>query len=115
MTKKIDRTIQVKGGNAMNLSTIRDFANVIESNKAVLGIMIGMKEPTPEMKRVADQMGYADWPTERKYPRYQILSIEGLLEKGVKPEIPDSYRLGAQTGVGRAQDDGQAGLFEGDD
>ena len=73
MTKKIDRTIQVKGGNAMNLSTIRDFANVIESNKAVLGIMIGMKEPTPEMKRVADQMGYADWPTERKYPRYQIL------------------------------------------
>ena len=107
--------IQVKGGNAMNLSTVRDFANVIESNKAVLGIMIGMKEPTKEMLRVCEQMGYADWPSERKYPRYQILSIEGLLEKGHKPEIPDTYRLGAQTGVGKAQDDRQAGLFEGDD
>jgi site-specific DNA-methyltransferase (adenine-specific) len=103
--------IQVKGGNAMNLSTVRDFANVIESNKAVLGIMIGMKEPTKEMLRVCEQMGYADWPSERKYPRYQILSIEGLLEKGIKPELPDSYRLQAQTGVGRVVDDGQGELF----
>ncbi|MBX7131336.1 MAG: hypothetical protein K1X67_01525 [Fimbriimonadaceae bacterium] len=70
-----------------------------------------MKEPTKEMKLVADGMGYADWPTERKYPRYQILSIEGLLEKGQKPEIPDTYRLDAQTGVGKSQDDGQDGPF----
>ncbi|MBX7131347.1 MAG: hypothetical protein K1X67_01585 [Fimbriimonadaceae bacterium] len=71
-----------------------------------------MKEPTKEMKLAADGMGYADWPSERKYPRYQILSIEALLEKGIKPEIPDSYRSAVQTGVGKAVDEGQERLFE---
>lgn len=95
--------IQVKGGNALNLSNVRDFANVIESNNAVFGIMIAQKEPTKEMKLVAENMGYADWPGEKKIPRYQILTTEGILERGEQAIIPNSWRIQAQTGVGRAQ------------
>lgn len=106
--KFVEVLIQVKGGNALNLSNVRDFANVIESNKALIGIMISMKPPTKEMKLVCEQMGYAEWHGERKYPRYQILTIEDLLEKGVRAEIPE--RLKAYEGVGMKVEDKQDAL-----
>ena len=102
--------IQVKGGKGLTLSQVRDFANVIESNKAVLGILITMREPTKEMNLVADGMGFADWPSSRKFPRYQILTIEDLLEKGVVAQLPDVFRADLQQGVGKAKEAGQSGL-----
>jgi len=102
--------IQVKGGNSLNLSNVRDFANVITSNDAVVGIMISQRPPTKEMLRVADQLGDADWPSIGKYPRYQIVTIEDLLEKGVRVEVPDSYRVGPQEGVGKAKAAGQTSM-----
>lgn len=102
--------IQVKGGKGLTLSQVRDFANVIESNKAVLGILITMREPTKEMNLVADGMGYADWPSSRKFPRYQILTIEDLLEKGVVAQVPDVFRADLQHGIGKAKEAGQSGL-----
>ena len=94
--------IQVKGGNALNLSNVRDFAHVIETSKAVFGIMISQKEPTKEMKLVAEGMGYADWPGSKKIPRYQILTTEGILERKETAIVPDGYRIGPDRGVGKA-------------
>ncbi len=94
--------IQVKGGNALNLSNVRDFAHVIENNQAVFGIMIAQREPTKEMILIAEAMGYADWPGNRKIPRYQILTTEGILERGETAIVPDSWLIGADKGVGRA-------------
>jgi hypothetical protein len=102
--------IQVKGG-ALTLSTVRDFANVIESNDAVLGIMLTMRRPTPEMQLVADEMGDAKWPSKRKYPRLQIISIEDILENGVEAKVPDAYTAPKQRGVGMALPK-DASLFE---
>ncbi len=104
--------IQVKGGNSLNLSNVRDFAHVIENNKAVFGIMIAQKEPTKEMKLIAEQMGYADWPGQRKIPRYQILSTEGILERGEQAIVPDSYLIGPDKGVGKAVKTQTENLFE---
>ena len=103
--------IQVKGGNGLNLSNVRDFAHVIENNKAVFGIMIAQKEPTKEMKLIAEAMGYADWPGNRKIPRYQILTTEGILERGEKPIVPDSWLIGADKGVGKSKTQTES-LFE---
>jgi site-specific DNA-methyltransferase (adenine-specific) len=103
--------IQVKGGNALNLGTVRDFGHVIESNKAVFGIMIAQREPTKEMRLVAEQMGLADWPGSREIPRYQILTTQSILEQGKRPVIPEGYRVAPQTGVGKAQTAGQEELF----
>ena len=95
--------VQVKGGNQPTLSQVRDFANVIESNEAVLGLMVSLKKPTKEMKLVMDKMGYADLPTQKKYKRFQWCTIEELVEKGIKPEMPDSYRVPSPTGVGKVK------------
>ena len=94
--------IQVKGGNALTLSTVRDFAQVINREKAVFGIMIAQKEPTKEMKMEAESMGYADWPGSKKIPRYQILTTQGILERKETAIVPDGYRIGPDRGVGKA-------------
>ena len=97
--------IQVKGGNALNLGNVRDFANVIESNKAVFGIMIAQREPTSEMRLVAEKMGLADWPGSREIPRYQMLTTQGILERHQAPIIPEGFRIGPQEGVGKMRRD----------
>lgn len=106
--------VQVKGGNAMTLSVVRDFGNVIESNNAVFGIMIGQREPTKEMLLVAEKMGVAKWPGQREIPRYQILTTQGILERGEKPIIPAAYRIAPEIGLGKAQTTSQHVLFEED-
>ncbi len=53
--------IQVKGGHALTLSAVRDFAGVIKGNDALMGLMISMKEPTREMQLVCEQQGWAGW------------------------------------------------------
>lgn len=105
--------IQVKGGNALTLSAVRDFGRVIERENAVMGLMIAQKEPTKEMIKEAESLGYADWPSERKYPRYQIRSLKDLLENPTRPfEIPDATRPGLYEGVGKKVDDTQMKLLE---
>ena len=104
--------IQVKGGNALNLSNVRDFAHVIENSKAVFGIMIAQREPTKEMRFVAEAMGHADWPGTRKIPRYQILTTEGILERGESAIVPESWLIGAEKGVGRAVKGQTESLFD---
>lgn len=105
--------VQVKGGS-LTLSQVRDFANVIQSNNAVLGILLTMREPTKEMKLVADEMGHVEYPGSRKIPRYQILFVGDVLEKAVRAEIPEGYAPGKYKGVGRAMPKDQS-LFESTD
>ena len=103
--------VQVKGGNALNLSNVRDFASVIKDNDAVMGLMISMKPPTKEMQLVCEQQGYADWPSQRKYPKMQIRTVKDLLEEPRNPfEIPDSYRVEKSQGVGKKEPDAQMGM-----
>ncbi|HEY3780201.1 MAG TPA: site-specific DNA-methyltransferase [Fimbriimonadaceae bacterium] len=103
--------IQVKGGNGLTLSSVRDFASVIKDNDAVMGLMISMKEPTSEMRLVSEQQGFADWPSQRKYPKLQIRTVKQLLESPREPfEIPDSGRIPKSQGVGKLQRGKQLGL-----
>ena len=72
--------IQVKGGNALTLSAVRDFASVINDNSAEMGLMISVKEPTAEMRLVAKSQGYADWHTDKNYPR-MLRTVKQHLEQ----------------------------------
>lgn len=103
--------IQVKGGNALTLSAVRDFASVIRDNDAVMGLVISMREPTAEMRLVAEQQGFADWHTDRKYPRMQLRTVRQLLEHPREPfEIPESYRVPKSTGLGALVESRQESL-----
>ncbi len=105
--------VQVKGGS-LTLSQVRDFANVIQSNNAVLGILLTMREPSKEMKLVADEMGLVEYPGSRKIPRYQILFVGDVLEKAMRAKIPEGYAPRKYKGVGRAMPKDQS-LFESTD
>lgn len=82
--------IQVKSGT-LKLSEVRDFGRVIEREKAQIGVLLTLDEPTREMHTEDASMGYYK-PEYRlspddKYDRYQILSIRHLFE-GAKPQLP---------------------------
>jgi hypothetical protein len=48
-----------------------------------------VKEPTDGMKADAASAGFYESPNGRKYPRIQLLTIEGLLNKTQRAEHPD--------------------------
>jgi hypothetical protein len=100
--------IQVKGGNALTLSAVRDFRGTIEREKVVMGLIICQKEPTKEMLIEAEAAGYADWLPTNHYPRLQIRTMKDLLENPRKPFLfPEGSRIPPQQGVGKAVITGQ--------
>jgi hypothetical protein len=82
--------IQVKSGG-LKLSEVRDFGRVIEREKAQIGVLLTLDEPTRDMLTEAASMGYYkpeyQLSPDYKFERYQILSIRQLFE-GVKPQFP---------------------------
>ena len=82
--------IQVKSGT-LKLSEVRDFAQVIQREKAPIGVLLTLDEPTREMRAEAATLGYYR-PEYRlsdddRYDRYQILTIRELFE-GKRPQYP---------------------------
>jgi len=75
-TKQI--IISVKAGHTQ-ASHIRDLCGVLDREKAQIGVLISMEEPTRPMREEAASAGfYESWG--RKHPRIQVLTIEQLLE-----------------------------------
>ena len=103
--RSLDKTlhwgmIQVKGGSS-GPGHVRDFARVIEREKALLGLFICFNR-TKEMREEAEKMGYAkSLGGTRKIPRMQILTIKELLEEKKQFEIPQGYRIPRNQGVGK--------------
>ncbi len=82
--------IQVKSGT-LKLSEVRDFAHVIEREKAPIGVMISLDSPTRDMRTEAASMGrykptYPS-PDGAVYDRYQLLTVADLFE-GRQPKYP---------------------------
>ena len=82
--------IQVKSGT-LKLSEVRDFAQVIHRERAPIGVLLTLDEPTRDMRTEAATLGFYK-PEYRlsdddKYDRYQILMIRDLFE-GKQPHYP---------------------------
>jgi len=83
-TKQI--VISVKSGK-VGVSHIRDLRGVVEREKAQIGVLICMNNPTNAMKKEAASAGFYDSPWDGKHPRVQILTIEEILA-GKKLDCP---------------------------
>ncbi|OPZ85993.1 MAG: Modification methylase BamHI [bacterium ADurb.Bin429] len=59
--------VQVKGGH-LTPSLLRDFAHVIEREKAVMGFFISLEKPTKGMYEAAGECGFATAPAAAKSP-----------------------------------------------
>lgn len=77
-TKQV--VISVKAGHNIGVSFVRDLRGVIEREKAEIGVLITMQEPTQPMRIEAAEAGFYQSPgTLTSYPRLQLLTISDLL------------------------------------
>jgi len=84
-TKRI--IISVKGGENINVGMVRDLVGTVVREKADLGVMITIAEPTGPMRKEAASGGFYTSPMGGKHPKVQILTVEQLLS-GVKIDYP---------------------------
>ncbi len=84
-TKKV--LVQVKSGK-INAATIRDLVGTVETEKAAIGVLLTLEEPSGPMIMAAISAGMYHSPGwNRSYPKIQIVSINDLLH-GKQVEMP---------------------------
>lgn len=81
--------VSVKGGENINVAMVRDLAHVVDREKAAIGLFVTLNEPTKPMKTEAISAGYYDSPTYGRFPKIQILTIEGLMNRTESAQYPD--------------------------
>ena len=78
--------VSVKGGERIDVKMVRELANVVDSQKAKIGVLITLAEPTGPMEDWASQQGL--YKTDHGlFPKIQIVTIEQLFA-GKKVEMP---------------------------
>jgi site-specific DNA-methyltransferase (adenine-specific) len=86
-SKKI--VVSVKGGENVGVAMIRDFAHVIEREKAAMGLFVSLTDPTRNMVTEGVGTGYYTSPLSgTKFPKLQVLTVEGLLSGKERPLYP---------------------------
>jgi site-specific DNA-methyltransferase (adenine-specific) len=78
--------ISVKGGKNVGVAMVRDFAHVIDREKALMGLFLTLTPPTRDMETEAVKTGYVD-TNQGRFRKLQILTIEELLA-GKRAEMP---------------------------
>jgi len=79
--------ISVKAGHT-NVAHVRDLKGVLDREKAVIGVLISMEEPSKPMQTEAVTAGFYESTTwGKKYPKIQLLTIADLLS-GKQIEMP---------------------------
>ncbi|MEW5984597.1 MAG: DNA methyltransferase [Acidobacteriota bacterium] len=69
--------LSVKAGH-ITVSHLRDLRGVLEREKAEIGVLLCMEEPTTPMRKECASAGFYASPWG-KHPKLQILTVEGLL------------------------------------
>jgi len=86
-TKKI--VVSVKGGENVSVAMVRDFGHVIDREKAAMGFFVTLTDPTKHMVTEGVGTGYYTSPlTGAKFPKLQVLTIEGLLSGTEQARYP---------------------------
>jgi hypothetical protein len=70
--------LSVKSG-AVSVRDVRDLRGVIEREKAQIGVLISLREPTQPMRTETASVGFYTSPWGR-HPRLQLLTIVDLFE-----------------------------------
>lgn len=101
--------MQVKSGH-IGVNHVRDLKGVLDREKAAIGALITLREPTKPMLTEAASAGFYE-PKEfpGRYPRLQILTIAELLA-GKKLEYP-AHRVETFAKAERKTKTQQEGLF----
>jgi DNA modification methylase len=86
--------ISVKAGHLL-AHYVRDLRGVVDREKAAIGVLISMEDPTKPMQTEAVTAGFFESKTwGKKYPKIQLLTIAELLA-GKKIDMPPIKQVGA--------------------
>lgn len=86
-TKQI--ILSVKAGETVTVAHRRNLRGVIDREKAEIGVLLWLADPTKPMRIEAASAGFYNSPWGKKYPRLQILTVADLL-KGKEIDYPPS-------------------------
>jgi DNA modification methylase len=81
--------VSVKGGQNVSVQMVRDLRGVVEREKAAIGIFVTLADSTGPMRAEGIKAGYYISPQGKKFPKLQILTIEGLLRRTESPKYLD--------------------------
>jgi DNA modification methylase len=80
--------VSVKGGKTVGPQFVRDLLGTVQTQKAQMGVLITMAEPTPGIMDAANHGGTYTWPVNGEvFPRVQVITVRDLLN-GKMPEMP---------------------------
>jgi DNA modification methylase len=86
--------LSVKAGK-IGPAHVRDLKGVLEREKAAIGVLISMQEPTYPMKTEAVTAGFYESPLwGKKYPKVQLITVAELLD-GRTVEMPPIKQVSA--------------------
>jgi site-specific DNA-methyltransferase (adenine-specific) len=80
--------VSVKSGG-VQVKDVRELQAVVEREKAAIGVLFTVEEPTRPMRNEAAQAGF--WHSDlfgKDYAKIQIISAQEVLENGKKPDLP---------------------------
>lgn len=83
--------VSVKGGANIHASDVRDLVGAMNNQRAKLGVMVCLHEPTSAMHKAAREAESVEAGGKLR-PRVQVCTIEELL-KGKKPPLPPVYDI----------------------
>jgi DNA methylase/Restriction endonuclease len=80
--------VSVKGGRTVSPQFVRELIGTVDTEKAQMGVLITMAEPTPGVLSAVNHGGTYTWPINgQTFPRIQVITIRQLLE-GDRPKLP---------------------------
>ncbi len=80
--------VSVKGGKTVNPTAVRDLGGTIAAQKAQMGILITLAEPSRGVLDAVNHGGTYTWPVNgQAFPRLQAITIAELLA-GKRPDMP---------------------------
>jgi len=79
--------VSVKGGDNVGVTMVRDLIATVDRDKAKMGLLITLAEPTSAMRKEAVTSGYYRTEAQGDFAKIQIITIEELLG-GKKPQMP---------------------------
>ncbi len=79
--------VEVKGGDNVSPQWVRALGQVVEREKAKIGIIVMLADPTVTMRREAAAQGFYESPLHGKFAKIQLLTVEDLFA-GKRPHVP---------------------------
>lgn len=79
--------VSVKGGGNVGVGMIRDLIATVDREKARVGILLSLEDPTTTMRREASAAGLYKTDFLGDFPKIQILTVEDLFQ-GKRPHLP---------------------------